>query len=225
MQQLADGVYAFEQTIDQGGQEAAIHPAAVETERGLLLVDVGYPGELGQIEAELSSEGHDLGEVWGVVLTHQDGDHAGAIAALADRTDPVVFAHRECAPFVDGRMDPIKGEGDRYEPARVDVELDGGERFDTRAGPMAVVYTPGHAPGHVSLLFTDEKLLLAADALTAPEGTLAGPSEEYTLDMETALESVGTLADHDVSRTLCYHGGVVEEGTGSIARIWSDLAG
>ncbi|MEF8773806.1 MAG: MBL fold metallo-hydrolase [Halobacteriales archaeon] len=221
---LVDGVYALAETIEQEGREATIHPAVVETARGLLLIDVGYAGELDQVADALAEHGHGLGDVWGVVVTHQDGDHAGALADLVDRVDPVVFAHADCAPYVDGRLDPIKGEGDRYPPVEVDVELADGVRFDTAAGPMEVVYTPGHTPGHVSLLFETVKLLLAADALTAPEGELAGPSEEFTPDMAEAIESVGRLADHDVEETLCYHGGFVEEGTGSIARIWSELA-
>jgi glyoxylase-like metal-dependent hydrolase (beta-lactamase superfamily II) len=128
--------------------------------------------------------------VWAVLLTHQDGDHAGGLASVVASTDAVVFAHEVCAPYVDGREDPIKGGSDRYDPVPVDVELTDGVRFRTAAGPMRVVFTPGHAPGHVSLYLPDERLLLAADALTAARGRLRGPSEEFTLDMSEATDSV-----------------------------------
>lgn len=221
---LADGVYALEQTVAHGDREVTINPAAVETDRGILLLDVGYPRELDQLANGLADIGHGLSDVWGVLVTHQDGDHAGALADLADRVGPVVFAHEETAPYVDGRKDPIKSDGERYPAVDVHVELQDGVRFRTRAGPMEVVFTPGHAPGHVSAVFPDENLLVAADALTAPAGELAGPSEQFTLDMPEALESLGRFADYGIDRTLCYHGGLVEEGSDAIARIASESA-
>lgn len=224
MRMLADGIYAFPQTIDRGGQDATFHPAAVETDRGVLLLDVGFPQAIEQLEANLEEAGFGWPDVWGVLLTHQDGDHAAALSDVVGRTEPVTFAHPECAPFVDGRAEPIKSDGDRYPPVGIDVEVADGTTFRTVAGPMVVVFTPGHAPGHVSLFFPEEKLLIAGDALTAEGGQLAGPNEEYTLDLEEATESVGKLAERDVERTLCYHGGFVEQGTGAIARAWSELA-
>lgn len=223
--ELADGVYAFPQTISRDGQEATFTPAAVETDRGLLLVDVGFPHAIDQLENHLAEVGHGLDDVWAVLLTHHDGDHAAGLSAVVERADPLVFAHPEATPYVDGRLDPIKGDddGDRYPPVPVNVEVADGTTLRTAAGPMEVIHTPGHAPGHVSLYLPEARLLVAADALTAPEGELSGPSEEFTPDMPAAVESVGRLADEDVERTLCYHGGFVEQGTGAIARLWTEL--
>jgi glyoxylase-like metal-dependent hydrolase (beta-lactamase superfamily II) len=82
---------------------------------------------------------------------------------------------------------------------------------------MEVVHTPGHAPGHISLYFPDERALVSGDALHAPEGELDGP--RGPLDEETAVESVATLADLAVERTLCHHGGVVEHDPDAIERV------
>lgn len=223
--ELADDVYAFPQTIQLEGEEATFTPAAVETDRGILLVDVGFPQGIDQLQDHLADIDRELDDVWAVLLTHQDGDHVAGLSVLAERIDPLVFAHPECAPYVDGRLDPLKGEeDDRYPPVPVDVEVADETILRTLAGPMQVLHTPGHSPGHVSLYFPEQRLLVAGDALTAPEGELAGPSEEFTPDMEAAVDSVGTLADEDVERTLCYHGGYVEQGTGAIARLWTELA-
>jgi glyoxylase-like metal-dependent hydrolase (beta-lactamase superfamily II) len=223
--ELADGVYAFPQTIELEGESATFTPAAVATDRGMLLLDVGFPQGLEQLEDHLADLDRELADVWGVLLTPQDGDHAAGLSVLADRVDPLVFAHPECAPYVDGRLDPIKGEeDDRYPPSPVDVEVADGTTLRTMAGPMQVVHTPGHSPGHVSLYFPEERLLVAGDALTVEDGALAGPNPEFTPNMEDAVESVGTLADEDVERTLCFHGGLIEQGTGAIARLWTELA-
>ncbi|WP_340099997.1 MBL fold metallo-hydrolase [Salinibaculum salinum] len=211
--ELTDGVYAFPQTIERGGTEQTFHPSAVETPKGVILVDVGFPGLADQIEGNLTEAGFEWNDVCAVVLTHQDGDHAGGLADVLDHADATVYAHERCAPYVDGRKHPIKSAGeDRYPPAPVDVELVDGVSFRTDAGPMDVVFTPGHAPGHISLHLPDAGLLLAGDATVADENGLAGPNEEFTPDMATALDSLDRLADLDFDRTLCHHGGFVDEG-------------
>lgn len=223
--ELSAGVHTFPQTIERGDSKTTVYPAAVETPKGVLLIDTGFPGLTGQVESNLSDAGFDWDDVTGVVLTHQDGDHAGSLSSVVDRTDATVYAHERCAPYVDGREEPIKSpEGERYPPTGVDVELVDGVTFRTAAGPMEAVFTPGHAPGHVSLYFPEERLLLAADALTADEDGLQGPNEQYTLDIDEALDSLRTLAERDIDSTLCYHGGFVEEGTDRIAELAEDAA-
>jgi len=208
---LPEGIHTLPQTVEQGERTVTIHPAAVETPTGVLLVDVGYPSQLDQLEEGLAEAGLALDDVRAALITHQDGDHAGALAELVDRTRAVVYAHEACTPYVDGREHPIKSpEGQRYEPVDVDVELVDGVRFRTAAGPMDVLFTPGHAPGHVSLHFSDSGTLLAADALTADESGLQGPSTEFTLEMDEALDSAERLADREIQGVLCYHGGYVE---------------
>lgn len=60
---------------------------------------------------------------------------------------------------------------------------------------MDVVFTPSHAPGHVSLHFPEVRFLIAADALTVSGNTLQRLSEQYTLEMDQAIDSAGTLAE------------------------------
>ena len=227
---LPDPIHALALTGEQNGRELTIHPSAVETERGLLLVDVGLPGMLDELREALDDAEWGLGDVWGVVVTHQDGDHVGGLATLLDTVEadhghrPFVFAHPEAAPFVDGRREPLKGDGGRgYPPVTVDVEVPDGTTFQTAAGPMRIVHTPGHTPGHVSVYFPEERTLLAADALTVDDG-LAGPPEGFTLDVRAATRSVGVLADLRLRRVLAYHGGSVEIGADTVERLYDELA-
>ena len=219
-----DDVYHLPVSLELEDRTVTLNPAAVETDRGLLLLDTGCPGVDDQLEANLEAAGFGWDDVWGVVLTHQDVDHAGGLAAVTDRADPVVFAHPDCAPYVDGRAHPIKldDEQERYPAAPVHVEIRDGTRFETAAGPVEVFFTPGHAPGHVSLYFEDAQLLVSGDALHVPEGDLDGP--RGPLDEQQALESIEVLSTLDVDRTLCYHGGFVEQGTDAIRRICQENA-
>ncbi|WP_408958074.1 MBL fold metallo-hydrolase [Natrinema sp. 74] len=216
------GIHALPITVEYDGRSITITPAVVETNRGLVLLDVGPEGAVGPLETHLTSLGYELADIWLVVLTHHDGDHAGGLAELVERVDAVVATHREEAPYVSGERDPIAGDGDRYPPVDVDLELADGVRIPTLGGPMAVVATPGHAPGHVSLYFPDGNLLIAGDALVADgsEGKLAGPKPRFTPDMDRAMESVGSLAALEVDHTLCYHGGYVDRGSKRIGEIY-----
>ncbi|SDR13914.1 MBL fold metallo-hydrolase [Natronobacterium texcoconense] len=215
------GLHALPITVEYGGRELTITPAVVETDRGLVLIDVGPEGVVDSLRTHLRSLEHELEDIWLVVLTHHDGDHAGGLAELLEHTDAVVATHREEAPYITGERDPIKGDGDRYPPVDVDLELADGVRIPTLAGPMEIVATPGHAPGHVSLYFPESGLLLAGDALVADgEEPLSGPKREFTPDMDRALESVGRLADLEIEHTVCYHGGYVDRGSEQIREIY-----
>jgi glyoxylase-like metal-dependent hydrolase (beta-lactamase superfamily II) len=205
------GVHPLTQTVERETETLIVHPAAVETPPGLVLVDVGIAGEFDQIESELADAGLSMDAVRAVVLTHHDRDHAGALRTAVDRTGATVYAHERCAPHVDGREDTVKSpDGERYPPADVDVELVDGVRFRTEAGPMDVVFTPGHAPGHVSLHFPDSGFVLAGDALDGRDGTLTLPKPAFTPDVERAAESARRLADLRVDGVLCYHGGPID---------------
>ena len=213
-------VFALPLSFDRGDHEIVLNPVAVETPRGLILVDVGLPGAVEQLSVHLQDMGFEWDDVWAILLTHHDGDHVGALPAVLDRTDALVFAHQDEAPYIDGRSDPIKGGESVGVP--VDVELTDGVAFRTSAGPIEIVETPGHSPGHVSLHFSDSGLLIAGDAMTAENG-LAGPKPEFTPEMDQAGKSVGRLADLDVEGILCYHGGYVEEDSETVRSIYEDL--
>ncbi len=217
--ELTEGVHALPLTFERGDRDLTLYAAAVETRRGAILVDAGLPGARDQIEDRLAAADIALPDVHDLLLTHQDADHVGgAPELLTVDTDIDVIAHREAVPYVEGERPPAKG-GDAPDPVEVDVAVVDGVRFATRAGPMDVVHTPGHTPGHVSLHFPEAGLLLAADAVVAADGGLAGPSETHSADVATALDSVERLADLAVEETLCYHGGHVEQGSDRLAAI------
>ncbi|KTG13379.1 MBL fold metallo-hydrolase [Haloferax profundi] len=214
--ELTTGVYGLALDVALGDRRLTLNPVAVETPRGILLLDVGLPDGLADLSAALAENGLEVDDTWAVVVTHHDFDHAGCLAAVVDRTDAVVFTHEAEAPYLEGEMEPLKsggGQSIRLQPTTVDVRLTGGETFATTAGPMKAVHTPGHTPGHTSYYFPEDRLLVAGDALNVVEGELVGPREDVTPDLEMAWESVETLASLEIEHTFCFHGGYVEAGT------------
>ncbi|HET7323291.1 MAG TPA: MBL fold metallo-hydrolase [Halococcus sp.] len=209
-------VLALDVTIED--REMTLNLSAIETEGGLLLLDTGLPDTTAQLTERLEAAGFGLSDIGMVLITHEDIDHAGGLTSVVEESGATVLAHERDAPTIDGRSDPRNPARD-YPRGRVDIELGGEATFNTRAGPARVIETPGHTTGHVSIYLPDERFLVSADALTADEDGLAGPRPDASEDMDRALSSVERLADLDIDRVLCYHGGFAEEGDERIAEI------
>lgn len=218
--ELAPGLHTLDLSYERGGEEMTIHPSLVHTRRGLMLFDVGLPESFGQIETRLAELDASVDDIVRVVVTHQDADHAGAVHEILNRTGAETLAHLDDAPYIDGRKRPLKTEGEhRYPPAPIDMGVVGGERLRTKAGPAHLVHTPGHTPGHLSVYFPRDRLLLAGDALVADAGSLHGPVPEHTPEMGAAYESLELLAELDIERVHCFHGGTVDAGDDRIAAL------
>ena len=215
------GIYGLPQTLELGEMKEQIYPVAIGDGNGLIMVDAGLPGNIDKIEENLDEHGFSLEDVEKLILTHQDFDHGGCAAELVEKTDATVFAHEKDAPAIDGRKDPIKGD-ERYPALDVDVELTGGETFHAEGREVEVVYTPGHTPGHISLIVDD--LLISGDALNNEKDGLAGPRERFTPEMEEAVQSVHKLSFLEFDTVHCFHGGTVEASSSEVKEI-GDLQG
>ena len=87
-----------------------------------------------------------------------------------------------------------------------------------------MVDTPGHTPGHIAVLDTDTRVLVAGDALTNTINGLQGPLSEATLDMPTAEESVRKLAALEPEVILLGHGLPVQrDAAAQLRRLASSL--
>ncbi len=104
-----------------------------------------------------------------VLATHAHFDHVLASAELVEQTGALFYIHSEAAPYLDhlpetgvrfvGQRFPKAAEPDRLLADEETVELDGIK--------LRALYTPGHAPGHLSFLLAGEKTVFSGDALFA----------------------------------------------------------
>jgi glyoxylase-like metal-dependent hydrolase (beta-lactamase superfamily II) len=204
----------------------------VDEDNGNTLVDAGLPDQTEAIGAALLEAGVGVRDLRRIIFTHQDLDHVGSGAALVRQSGARVLAHSADAPYIEGRLRPLKPSPEmleqrpqmrkvleRLEPVGVDEQVESGTRLDL-AGGTRVIPTPGHTPGHISLYLEESKILIAGDALTAEGGHLNGPNPSATVDMRTAIQSTQRLADLDIDTIICYHGGVVSaDAKGQLRRI------
>ena len=170
--ELAPGVFR----IPTRGAASINSFAFVEDDGSVTLVDCGLKRAPGRIVAGLRAIGRHPGDVRRIVLTHAHADHAGGAADMSARTGAPVAVHETDAPFVErgevpafdpslrsGRLMTRLSRGG-FPPVAVGERLTDGQVLDVGGG-LRIVATPGHTPGHVSLLHEPTATLVTGDAL------------------------------------------------------------
>lgn len=168
------------------------------------IVDTGVENSESDIEAGLTAIGLDWDAVGHVIITHRHGDHQGSLpAVLAAAAGATGYAGAgDLAAITSPKPLVSVGDGDKV--------------FD-----LEIIETPGHTPGHISVLSTDAALLIAGDALNGQDGGVIGANPQFSPDMATANLSVKKLAGYRFDTVVFGHGEPVE---GGAAALVADLA-
>jgi glyoxylase-like metal-dependent hydrolase (beta-lactamase superfamily II) len=200
--------------------------------RGWVLVDAGLPGSAGRIKRAAEAQFGVGARPSAIVLTHGHFDHVGAIHTLVHEWDVPVYAHELEMPYLTGRSsypppDPLVGGGAMsllsFLYPKGPIDLRGHVRTLPADGSVPGMpgwrwlFTPGHAPGHVSLVRDSDRTVIAGDAFvtTKQESMIAamtqrpemhGPPMYFTPDWGDARASVRTLADYAPTAAITGHG-------------------
>ncbi|MCB1247242.1 MAG: MBL fold metallo-hydrolase, partial [Acidimicrobiia bacterium] len=175
-----------------------------------VLVDTGVAGSEDAISEVLGDIGLGWDVVSDIVLTHRHGDHIGSIVPVAslapDATVHIGAGDIDALPELPGGPASALSDGDVV--------------FD-----LEVIETPGHTPGHISVLDTSAGILIAGDALNNNSGQIAGSEPQYTSDETAATASVLKLAGFDYEIILCGHGEpILENGSAEVAALAKTLS-
>lgn len=227
--------YALEVRFSFGGKEDALYPVVLRHGREVVLVDCGYAGFAPLLEGALHKYGLSLSDLTGVIITHHDIDHIGALAELKAANPALrVYSSPAEKPYIEGKQKSLRLQqaedlaaclpedqragAEQFQQllksvraVAVDEVLPLGEDIPFLPG-VRVLATPGHMPGHISLYLPGQKTLVAADAVVWEHGTFDIANPQYTLDLPAAIASIQTLQQLPIDTIICYHGGVVREG-------------
>lgn len=159
------------------------------------IVDTGNPGSEDAIAASLGGLDLGWGDVSHVIVTHLHPDHQGSLpAVLGLAPDAAAYAG---AADISGISSP-----------RALIPVGDG---DTVFG-LEIIDTPGHTPGHISVLDAAGGLLVAGDSMNGADGGVAGANPRFTPDMDTAAESTKKMAALTFETVVFGHGDPVEGG-------------
>ena len=212
---VAPGVYK----VDAIALKNTINVLLLENDDGWTLVDTGVGSSPARIREALAALGSGPEDLKRVFITHQPDDHTGGLKGVLEWAPGAeVGASAHEAEVVSGRRgyDPQNSPVLRYltrnaQPPGVPVGkvLQEG---DLVSG-FRVISTPGHTPGHVSLLRDEDGLLLTADAFGClPRKIRVGVIKGFCTDPPLAKRSAEKLLAEDFATVVMGHGPVLRSG-------------
>ena len=101
-----------------------------------------------------------------ILLTHSHFDHVGGLAALKEANSAPVYAHADAIPMLHAAAASAARWGLQIEqPPDPDKLLQEADSVTVGNIVLDVLYTPGHAPGHISFYARNEQALFDGDVL------------------------------------------------------------
>ncbi len=151
------------------------------------------------------------------MLTHAHMDHAGGARAMVAATRlPGVEVHEADVEFVlVGQNAPTAQStagrlmnrlpGGTFDSVAVATELTDGQVIDV-AGGVRVVHTPGHTPGHVSLLHEASGVLITGDAIFNMAWGMSWPMSFVCTSFAQNKQSAHVLGELEYDVAAFTHG-------------------
>jgi endoribonuclease LACTB2 len=165
-----------------------------------LLVDIGWPGTLGMMKANLRRMDIPLREIRYALATHYHIDHAGLAEELKREGVPllVLDVQVDAIPVIKTRTKPQDHYVDITTEGNVIISFEESRQLLSQIGVAGeILHTPGHSDHCVSLLLDDGSVFT---------GDL--PWEAYAFDNPVALATWRALRAHGATRVYPAHGPV-----------------
>ncbi len=170
--------------------------------RSRVLVDLGWPGTLGTMRANLGRADIPLGEIGWSLATHYHIDHAGLAQELKNAGVPLLILDVQ-VPFIHLMKRHIKARDQFTEismEGNVIIPVSESRALLHRAGIAGeILHTPGHSEDSVSLLLDDGPVFTGD--LTDP--MMVGPEEP-----DVVRASWQRLKDRGATQVYAGHGPV-----------------
>jgi len=208
----------------------------VQGDDGYLLIDTGWKSEeaLNSLQGQLAEIGIGFKDISQIVITHIHPDHYGLAGRLKqlsnakialhyleeDLIEEYINADKYCyqleswlhingVPFnemLDHQAASVE-LGNLATPISPDITLRGGEVISSGSFRFQVLWTPGHAPGHICLYEPTRKILFSGDfilPIITPNISL-DPQESGDNPLDDYLGSLSAMKKLDVRLVLPGH--------------------
>lgn len=216
------------------GGRAGAHVRAFVVQDGddLLILDTLFAADAGLILEQIKSIGRSPKDIKHIILTHGHRSHLGGLAELAALSGAPVYAHEWEADIIAGQRaaqtvswlphSPIQSypfqignnlNVSKHKPVEPDHFIHDGDQI----GPLTVVHTPGHSPGHLAFWWAEKKVIFVGDAIvTWPRLELGWRG--FLLNPTQHRASIRRLAEFDAEVLCTGHGDPLVAGAGDQVR-------
>lgn len=222
--EISDNFYRI--TLPMPFRLRHVHAYALVDGGNVTLFDTGMlmPGAYEKLEADLQSIGCSVNRIGDIYLTHAHTDHCGMSGIIQEKSKArlhlsevahevhshfqnadylilqarIFYArHGMSAPDVEAVVDEIEDMRNRIPRFDVATFLQHNEVRKCGRRSFEVIFTPGHAAGHVCFFFRDEELLLAGDHILPYIAPSLSPNiyDEIFQPLKSYLESL-TVIEH-----------------------------
>ncbi|SOC25623.1 glyoxylase-like metal-dependent hydrolase (beta-lactamase superfamily II) [Ureibacillus xyleni] len=200
--------------------------------KDFVLVDAGMPESANEIISVVEERFGANSRPKAIILTHGHFDHVGAIIELIKHWNVSVYAHELEMPYLTGQKSYPEPDS-TVEGGMVakmspmfpiePINLGGNVQALPSDGTVPHMpdfrwlHTPGHSPGHISLLRENDRALIVGDAFVnvkqeylykvlTQEQEISGPPRYLTTDWNAAKESVVKLERLNPTVAVTGHG-------------------
>lgn len=204
MKQVAPQIHTFE-----GLMMGRVY--LIEDEDGLTLIDSSISNAGGKILKQLREAGHKAEDVKRILITHAHPDHMGGLVDIHKASGAEVWCHELEKPVVEGEQSIARKSSGMSPPdtkfAHVPVSrsLQDKDHLPILGG-LQVIFTPGHAPGHISFWHEERRLLIVGDTIFYFFNRMTLPLDMLTPDREENKRSIKKIYDLEPETLLFGHG-------------------
>ncbi|MGI9423367.1 MAG: MBL fold metallo-hydrolase [Hyphomicrobiaceae bacterium] len=189
---------------------------SVFTYKGTNTYIIGGGGDIAVIDPGPEDEAHfdavmaTVGkrQVSHIVITHTHRDHIDGVPRLADATGAKICAFGRTARNPNTLTDSPSGAEFFDQNFTPDITVKDGDRLAGSDWTLKALFTPGHAPDHLSFELVDQKILFSGDHVMGWNTSVVAPPEGNMADYLASLER---LLDRNDAVYFPGHGGQIPE--------------
>lgn len=191
LEKVRDGIWTVGIAMPGGHIPCTLASLVTDDAGGLHVIDPGSGSaeNLTALTAAIEATGHRLAQLRSIIVTHLHHDHLGLAERLRAATHARVVLHRQeqqaldrlaiASPTiesetarlldfgvpVDRRPEILKLVGNSATPVslRAEVRVDNGQLLEISGRRMRVIHTPGHTPGHLTVVDEDAGVAFTGD--------------------------------------------------------------
>lgn len=191
---------------------------------GVIAIDAGAPGKIGDFEGGLFRAGIDPGDVQLILVTHGHWDHIGSALAMKEMTGAGIVMHECEARWLEESLAPLSPGVSpwgrmltagikRFMPhvkiPATDVDLRLGDEdfpLNDLGIPGSVIHTPGHTYGSVSVLLDSGEVFVGDLAMNRFPLRFKPGLPIFAVDVEKVKKSWKLLLDRGARTVYPAHG-------------------